>query len=433
MTSTSTAAPPLREPSAVAHTLVCTGCGAGYPDDGLLLRCPEPHPPALLQTRYNLGLRPRAGQRGLARFSDWLPARRPIEAAAGRSVVYHSTGLGPSLGLSQLWIAFNGYWPERSAELVTCSFKELEAYTVLARLPAECGPVVVPSIGNTAAAFAAAFGAAGRPCLLLVPETGAYRLRLPAVATGSVALVVLPGAAYSDAIALADRVCAGTAAVPAGGVWNVARRDGLGTVLLAAVEAMDGLPEHYVQAIGSGVGAIAAWEAARRVDAGGLPRMLLCQNAEDAPVAALRAGRSPRPAAEMPFADELLNPSPPYAVSGGLRDVLDGTGGRVLTADRPASRAAQQHFARCEGIDIDPAPALAVACLAAEAAAGRIDPDARILLNVTGGGRARLAADLAPRPVPVAARVDIRLPAQRQLAEIERLLRRSTTGQATVG
>jgi cysteate synthase len=405
-----------------AHVLVCSGCGTSYPDDGLLLRCPQPHPPAFLQTRYDVALAAAGRPAGLARFARWLPGRRPIQAGAGQSVVYRSSALAARLDLPELWIAFNGYWPERSAQLITCSFKELEAYTALARLPLRCPPVVVASIGNTAAAFAAAFGAAGRPCLLLVPESGAHRLTLPTATPESVRLVVLADAGYQDVMELADQACAATGAQSAGGAWNVARRDGLGTVMLAAAEELGGLPDYYVQAIGSGVGAIAAWEAARRIDPGTLPRMLLCQNAENAPVAALHG--SQRPACEQvrPFADELLNPHPPYSVVGGLRDVLDGTGGRVLVADSAAARAAQALFAETEGIDIEPAPALAVACLADAVASGRIERNSRILLNITGGGRDRLAADRPPVPITVTRRIRADEPTGTRLEQVVRVL-----------
>ncbi|MGH3249465.1 MAG: hypothetical protein ACRDOI_25135 [Trebonia sp.] len=68
--------------------------------------------------------------------------------------MYPSEGIGAALGLSSLWIAFKGYWPERGALLETVTFKEYEALTVLGRVTGDDGILTVASSGNTGAAFA---------------------------------------------------------------------------------------------------------------------------------------------------------------------------------------------------------------------------------------------------------------------------------------
>ena len=49
-------------------------------------------------------------------------------------VTYKSKGLAQKLGLKNLYITFNGYFPEIGARMSTCSFKETEAYSVCGRL-----------------------------------------------------------------------------------------------------------------------------------------------------------------------------------------------------------------------------------------------------------------------------------------------------------
>ena len=49
-------------------------------------------------------------------------------------VTYKSKGLADYLGLKNLYITFNGYYPEIGAKMTTCSFKETEAYSVCARI-----------------------------------------------------------------------------------------------------------------------------------------------------------------------------------------------------------------------------------------------------------------------------------------------------------
>jgi cysteate synthase len=402
------------------HLLTCPVCGWHGPDDGLRLGCPRPHEPALLQVDYAAPDFPRSpGDDGLFRYRDWLPVRRTLPGA-DRPVVYHGAALGRALGLPNLWIAFNGYWPERGCAMETVTFKELEAFTTLGRLPDDPPPLVVSSAGNTAAAFAVLASRYEVPCAIVVPATGLARLAFRRPLAPCVRLVVLEQGDYSDAIAFGQSLADALGWQVEGGVRNVARRAGLATVLLAAAEAMPVLPDYYVQAVGSGAGAIAVHEVARRLVAAGLaagvPKLLLCQNASFAPLHDAwqreHRGRAlpPRSGATA-FADELTNRRPPYDVRGGVRDCLVESDGDMLVADRAAAIAARQLFQDVEGVDIEPAAAVALACLRDAVSTGAIDRDATLLLNVTGGGRAELAGTVALRPpdrVVSVARTDMR-------------------------
>ena len=89
-------------------------------------------------------------------------------------------------------------------------------------------------------------------------------------------------------------------------------------------------------------------------------------------------------------AAELVNSTPPFSVAGGVRDILTHSAGDVLVADRASAVSAAAMFEELEGVDLVPGAAVAVACLRDVASSGRIPPDARVLLNVTGGGRRRV-------------------------------------------
>jgi cysteate synthase len=69
---------------------------------------------------------------------------------------------------------------------------------------------------------------------------------------------------YSDSIDVAKRISSVYGFPFEGGVKNIAKRDGLGAVLLKAVSEMGRLPDHYFQAVGSGTGAIGVWEMSER-------------------------------------------------------------------------------------------------------------------------------------------------------------------------
>ena len=70
---------------------------------------------------------------GIFRFCDWLPIHRTLPIEAG-PVCYRSEALARELGIPDLFIDFNGYWPERGGAITTCSFKELEAIPTMIRV-----------------------------------------------------------------------------------------------------------------------------------------------------------------------------------------------------------------------------------------------------------------------------------------------------------
>lgn len=310
------------------------------------------------------------------------------------------------LCLPNLWIAFNGFWPERGAVFETATFKELEAHTVLGRLPGPDVVLTVASAGNTGAAFAWACSRRHQPCLIIVPGKSLRRFRFRDSLSPAVNLVAIDDGDYPDAIELAAAVSRAPKFIAEGGVQNVGRRDGLATVLFAAFEEMKRLPTHYFQAVGSGTGAIAVLEAAKRIrgavgDAA-LPRLMLCQNLPFTPIFDAWRMDLESPAGAVDkyredvrrvYADELTNWVPPYEVKGGVRDSLTESRGAVMVATNAAARRAVDMFAELEGIDIEPAAGVAVACLRAAAGQGKIGKEAAVLLNITGGGRLRLAKD----------------------------------------
>jgi cysteate synthase len=351
---------------------------------------------------------PRSDREDLFRYRSWLPVVRTQENV-GRTAVYRSKGLSKVLGLPNLWIAFNGYWPERGAVLQTATFKEFEAYTVLCRLPERQVMLTVASSGNTGAAFAWACSQRQVPCLVIVPGRGLRRLQFRAPLDPCVKLVVIDDGDYPDAITLAAAISRVPPFQAEGGVKNVGRRDGLATVLLSAFEEMGCLPSHYFQAVGSGTGAIAVLEAAKRVRScltdvtTSLPRLMLCQNLPFTPIydawqTGIRSldGEQAdrfRGAANRVYADELTNWAPPYGIRGGVYDSLVESRGDVLVADNASVRTAMNMFAELEGIDIEPAVGVAVACLHEAVIRKQIDEESVVLLNVTGGGRLRLSRD----------------------------------------
>ncbi|MFI9274909.1 cysteate synthase [Kitasatospora sp. NPDC052896] len=390
--------------------MTCAGCDLRMGDDGRILLCPHCQDESLLRTQYRSKEFAVASEaEGIFRYRNWLPVRRNV-VGSSRPVVYRSQGLGTELGLPDLWISFSGYWPERDSHMLSGTFKELEAYTVLGRIPLGAGVLVLASAGNTAAAFAVACRNLDYPCLMVVPDRSLAAIGSVGSIPENIRVVALENGTYGEAMAYSRKIVAtGPEFLSEGGVRNVGRRDGLAVVALTAYEAMGSLPDFYFQAVGSGAGAIATYEAAQRIARSGaaghrIPRLFLCQNSEFAPLYASwcteeSSGQQSGTSVDV-YAPELVNDAPPFAPSGGVRDILTASAGGVLVADQEAAVAAAAMFEALEGMDIEPAAAVAVACLRDAVAAGRVPGTARVLLNITGGGRKRRYERAGVEPYP---------------------------------
>ncbi|MCX6673525.1 MAG: cysteate synthase, partial [Methanothrix sp.] len=358
-----------------------------------------PHDNSLLRADYQARQMEPKSLPGIWRFLDWLPVHGIIAEAEGAPVTYRSQGLAGELGLENLYISFNGYWPERGARMPTCSFKDLEAAPTMQMLLecGECPTLVVASAGNTARAFAHVSALTGQPLLLFVPEKALARMWTtvpPRTGKGPVTLIAVQGD-YYDAIQIAENVQSLPGFGAEGGARNIARRDGMGTVMLDAALTLGRMPDHYFQAVGSGTGGISAWEAALRLKEDGrygslLPRLHLAQNIPNAPIYYAWTGKEPQAPCSDMFDDVLFNRKPPYAIPGGVKDALRETQGEVYGITDQEAVAAKKLFESSEEIDILNAPAVAVAALEQAAIAGSVHPKDIILLNITGGGVARI-------------------------------------------
>jgi cysteate synthase len=175
----------------------------------------------------------------------------------------------------------------------------------------------------------------------------------------------------------------------------------MGTTVLSAVIEIGQIPDYYFQAIGSGTGAIAAWEANLRFLEDGRygttkMKLMLSQNAPFLPIKeAWDAGSRDmlpinddvaRKQVEEINAKVLSNRKPPYSLVGGLYDAMKDAGGEIFTVTNQEALEAAGLFLQTEGNDLEPAAAVAVASLVQAAKSGRIDKSGVVMLNITGGG-----------------------------------------------
>lgn len=339
---------------------------------------------------------------GFYKFADWLPVNTMLRNSSA-PVTYKSERLAGELGLNNLYITFSGYWPEKGAKMLTCSFKETEAYSVCARLPkGDKKILVVASAGNTARAFAQVCSDNEIPVVIAIPYCNIDALWFSKPLNECVKVIATPmGTDYFDAIQLAAKVCESPEFLEEGGAKNVARRDGMGTAVLSAVQAIGEIPDFYFQAVGSGTGTIAAWEANMRLVGDGrfgkkYMKLIPSQNIPFTPMFdAWKMGNR-----NLPRTDEdesrnlalrikakvLSNRKPPFSIAGGLYDALKATDGDMEAVTNEELEKAIEMFDRCEGIDIHPAAGVALYSLIKSIGKGVVKRDDIVMLNITGGG-----------------------------------------------
>ena len=386
------------------YQLMNVADGRIFEDEGWTLDDPKGTAPSTVRAVYeNKQLHVGDDSLGLYKFADWMPVKRLLENPSC-PITYKSEKLAKKLGLNNLYITFSGWWPERGARMTTCSFKETEAYSVCARMDEkQKGKVlVVASAGNTARAFAKVCSDNNIPLLLCVPQDNIKALWFEKPLNPCVKLfTTASGSDYFDAIQLSNYVCELPGFLAEGGAKNIARRDGMSTTMMSAVTTIGRIPDFYFQAVGSGTGAIAAWEANLRFIEDGRfgtnkARLFVSQNKPFVPMydawkqdsrtlLPYDADQARRDAAEI-CAPVLSNRKPPYALAGGLYDALKDTDGDILAVSNEEAQQAKALFQETEDRDIYSAAAVALASLVQAINNNKVKPDDVVMLNITGGG-----------------------------------------------
>ena len=394
------------------YQLQTVATGRVFDDQGWTLDDPQCDKPSMVRPIYaSKQLTVKKGTCwGLYRYADWLPIKKLL-AHPTEPITYKSEGFAQRLGLDNLYITFSGYWPERNARMTTCSFKEMEAYSVCARMGDELKDkvLVVASAGNTARAFAKVCSDNGIKLLLCVPQDHINALWFNQPLNDCVKLITTEsGSDYFDAINLSNIVCELDGYLAEGGAKNIARRDGMSTTMMSATTFIGRIPDFYFQAVGSGTGAIAAWEANLRFITDGRfgtnkARLMVSQNkpfvpmydawrADSRALLPYDADQARKDAAEI-CAPVLSNRKPPYSLAGGLYDALKDTNGDVLAVSNDEANDAKALFEETEEIDIYHAAAVAASSLQQAVAKGVVKADDVVMLNITGGGERRFHAE----------------------------------------
>jgi cysteate synthase len=242
------------------------------------------------------------------------------------------------------------------------------------------------------------------PLIVVVGKDHGHRIWVKAGhPTGAVKVVVVEDGDYYDAKTVAKAIAKElTGWQMEGSVHNVARRDGIGSLILDAAFTLGEMPEHYFQGIGGGPGPIGVHEMAERLIESGqfegpAPRQHLSQNVEHSPIHhAWQAKREQLIPEDFPshdvevYSDYLMNKGPAYGQVGGVHDILKASNGETYVVERNDAVTAKILFESIEGIDIMTPGAVALASLQQALASGEIAPSSCTVLNISGGGVERL-------------------------------------------
>jgi threonine synthase len=324
------------------------------------------------------------------RYSGALPITEletPVSLGEGLTPLHEMPALARQLGVRRAWVKDEALNP-------TGSFKArgMSAAVTRARALGVRG-LVVPTAGNAGAALAAYGAAAGLPVRVYAPES-TPRALLETIAAFGASLHLVPGH-IGDAAKEARRYATGCGYLDVSTLREPYRVEGKKTLGLELAEQLGWrLPTHIVYPTGGGTGLIGMWKVFAEMRSAGwlevdapLPRMIVAQAEGCAPIVrAFHATAQRATPWESPVthASGLRVPAP-LGDTLILRAVRESAGDAVAIPEA-AIREETLRLTRLSGVDASPEGGCALAAAASLAAAGRLSPDAEIVIFNTGSG-----------------------------------------------
>jgi threonine synthase len=325
------------------------------------------------------------------RFIDLLPVQKLQDRLpeATYMPLVHATRLGRELGMTSLYL-------KNETALPTRTTKDRMAAIALAYLR-ERGvrSFTASSTGNSSTSFA--YGMRAHPDMHLFLFTAErFVPRVQHADHHQVTHIGMRDATFVEAARYADVYARKHGLTSENGFFNPGRREGLKLAFLEACNQLAQPIDWYVQAVSSAMGVYGAYKGARELHAikhiSQLPRLLCVQQESCAPmVHAFSEGSETiqskhvvaRPTG---IADAILRGDPTRAYPRIRRIVLESRGDLTAVSEaeiRAARKSVQVH----EGISPCFSASTAIAGLIKSVAAGVVDRDATIVINLTGGDR----------------------------------------------
>jgi threonine synthase len=323
------------------------------------------------------------------RYAEVLPVQDPDlpnrTLGEGFTPLLPLKRLGQSLGLSNLYAKDEGVNP-------TGSFKARGlAVAVMRALELGAKAVAIPSAGNAGSAMAAYAARLGLPAYVFLPQDIPAPFLAEMQALG--AEVTLVDGLITDCAAYVREGAAEGRWFDVSTLKEPYRIEGKKTMGYELAEQLDWqLPDVIVYPTGGGTGLVGMWKAFDEMEQLGWigprrPRMVSVQAAGCAPI--VRAYQSGAETATpwenaATIADGLRVPA---AIGDFLiLRAIRASNGTALAVDDRAIVSALAELGRSEGLFCAPEAAATVAALRVLVDQGRIQPDERVVLFITGNG-----------------------------------------------
>lgn len=373
----------------------CVLCGAEYPMDENPYVCPRHGNEGILDVVYDYAyIRARWPRESLAKDlmpSIWryLPLLPVANKAAipplpvGWTPLYSAQRLREQLGLRDLWIKDDGRNP-------TASFKDRASAVGVARARELGRPIMTAaSTGNAASSLAGIAASVGMTTYIFVPETAPQAKIAQLLVFG--ANVIMVRGTYDQAFDLCLEASARYGWYSRNTAYNPYLSEGKKTASLEICEQLGWqAPDRIFVSVGDGCIIGGLWKGLKDLVALGwidhMPKLMGVQ-AEGSAVLynAWKAGTEEiTPIVPTTLADSISVGIPRDRIKA-LRAVRE-TGGEYITVSDEEILDAMRVLARSAAVFGEPAGVAAFAGLQKMLAEGRINPDEKIVVLVTGNG-----------------------------------------------
>lgn len=375
-----------------SFTYICNDCGAEYPSDKILYRCPactDTAAPGEMQ-RGNLRavMDPEylkeLGRRREVSFFDFFPYPIPSPEAypVGNTPLFGPKLLREQYKAPKLLIKNDGMNPsgsfkDRASQLVVGQAYHFGENTI-----------ALASTGNAGSAMACAGAAYGLDIVLFVPETAPRNKLMQSVLYG--ARVVPVQGTYDDAFGLSIEFTRKHGGINRNTAYNPMTIEGKKSI---SIELFNQLgrraPEYIYVPVGDGViysGVVKGFKDLR--DAGlidTLPKMICVQSEKSNAISsAWQSGKPMTIKAATTRADSISVASP---ANGRMAvDFIREAGSWATQVSDEAIIEAELELCRLTGTFAEPAASTAWAGYKADLAAGKIGPEAEAVILLTGIG-----------------------------------------------
>jgi threonine synthase len=386
-----------KEKTTVDHVLglKCVLCGAEYGVGEVLYVCPKHGDEGILDVVYDYELIGRrltkdhlAGDRNnsIWRYADLLPVANASLAPplqVGWTPLYRAERLGKRLGLKHLWVKDDGREP-------TASFKDrASAVGVVKALELGRDIITCASTGNAASSLAGLAASVGLTTYIFVPQTAPQAKVAQLLIFG--ANVIMVEGTYDQAFDLCLEASKEYGWYSRNTAYNPYLSEGKKTAALEICEQLQWeSPDRIFVSVGDGCIIGGLWKGLKDLRALGfidqMPKLMGVQAEGAAPlVRAWQKGTEEiEPVVLNTLADSISVGVPRDRIKA-LRAVRQ-TGGEYVAVSDEEILDAMRVLARGAAVFAEPAGATGFAGLAKLVREGRIDPEERIVVLVTGNG-----------------------------------------------